>query len=51
MGESLAGLFVMETFLLEQDLFDTYIAIDPSLWWNNQKLASSAVSVGELRFR
>jgi predicted alpha/beta superfamily hydrolase len=41
-GESLAGLFVMETFLLEPDLFDTYIAFDPSLWWNNQKLVNGA---------
>jgi len=41
-GESLAGLFVMETFLLEPDLFDTYIAFDPSLWWNNQKLVNDA---------
>ena len=41
-GESLAGLFVVETFLLEPDLFDTYIAFDPSLWWNNQKLVSGA---------
>ncbi|MCI0411263.1 alpha/beta hydrolase [bacterium] len=39
-GESLAGLFVVETFLLEPDLFDTYIAFDPSLWWNNQKLVN-----------
>jgi uncharacterized protein len=41
-GESLAGLFVIETFLLEPDLFDTYIAFDPSLWWNNQKLVDGA---------
>jgi uncharacterized protein len=41
-GESLAGLFVVETFLLEPDLFDTYIAFDPSLWWNNQKLVDDA---------
>jgi hypothetical protein len=41
-GESLAGLFVFETFLLEPDLFDTYIAFDPSLWWNNQKLVNDA---------
>jgi predicted alpha/beta superfamily hydrolase len=41
-GESLAGLFVVETFLLEPDLFDTYIAFDPSLWWNNRKLLHSA---------
>lgn len=41
-GESLAGLFVVETFLLEPDLFDTYIAIDPSLWWNNAKMVDGA---------
>jgi predicted alpha/beta superfamily hydrolase len=41
-GESLAGLFVVETFLLEPDLFDTYIAFDPSLWWSNQKLIRGA---------
>jgi len=41
-GESLAGLFVVETFLTMPDLFDTYIAIDPSLWWNDQALVKSA---------
>ena len=41
-GESLAGLFVVETFLVEPDLFDTYIAFDPSLWWNDQKLVKDA---------
>ena len=37
-GESLAGLFVMETFLLKPETFDFYIAVDPSLWWNNHYL-------------
>lgn len=41
-GESLAGLFVVETFFMEADLFDTYIAIDPSLWWNKEKLVQGA---------
>ena len=41
-GESLAGLFVVETFLREPDLFDTYIAFDPSLWWNGHKLVDGA---------
>jgi uncharacterized protein len=41
-GESLAGLFVVETLLREPDLFDTYIAIDPSLWWNDQELVVEA---------
>ncbi|HEX8189618.1 MAG TPA: alpha/beta hydrolase-fold protein [Pyrinomonadaceae bacterium] len=48
-GESLAGLFVVETFLLEPELFDTYIAFDPSLWWNDQKLLGDAG--GRLRAR
>ncbi len=37
-GESLAGLFVVETFLLEPDLFDTCISVDPSLWWSDRFL-------------
>lgn len=41
-GESLAGLFVVETFLLEPELFDTYIAFDPSLWWNRGELVTRA---------
>lgn len=42
-GESLAGLFIIETFFLEPDLFDSYIAISPSLWWNQQALANTAM--------
>jgi uncharacterized protein len=35
-------LFVVETFLHEPAMFDTYIAFDPSLWWNNGKLVIDA---------
>jgi len=42
MGESLAGLFTVETLLLEPDLFDTYLAFDPSLWWNSGQLIKQA---------
>ena len=41
-GESFAGLFVLETLLREPELFDTYIAIDPSVWWNGGSLVKSA---------
>ncbi len=41
-GESLAGLFVVETFFQEPRLFDTYIALSPSLWWNAQALVRDA---------
>lgn len=43
-GESLAGLFIVETLLLEPELFDTYLAFDPSLWWNDQKLVAQAAA-------
>ena len=46
-GESLAGLFVVETMVREPALFDSYIAVDPSLWWNQGELAKLA----EARFR
>ena len=40
-GESLAGLFVVETLVRESDLFDAYVAIDPSLWWNGGRLVAA----------
>ncbi|HKP74698.1 MAG TPA: alpha/beta hydrolase-fold protein [Longimicrobiaceae bacterium] len=42
LGESLAGLFIMETFFLEPELFDTYIALSPSLGWNGEALVRGA---------
>ena len=41
-GESIAGLFVMETFMQKPESFDFYIAMDPSLWWNNHYLVQNA---------
>jgi predicted alpha/beta superfamily hydrolase len=44
MGESLAGLFVVETALTSPGSFDDYIAISPSLWWNRGALSRSAAA-------
>lgn len=41
-GESLAGLFVVETFLRQPDLVDRYVAVSPSLWWDGQALSREA---------
>lgn len=41
-GESLAGLFIVETFFLQPEMFDTYIALSPSLWWNHEELVRKA---------
>jgi predicted alpha/beta superfamily hydrolase len=44
LGESLAGLFIVETYLAEPQLFDTYAAIDPSLWWDKEALSRTAAN-------
>ena len=43
-GESLAGLFVTETFLRAPGSFDDYIAISPSLWWDGEALSREAAA-------
>jgi predicted alpha/beta superfamily hydrolase len=42
MGESLAGLFVVETFLKAPEMFDAYVAVSPSLWWDGGRLAQQS---------
>lgn len=46
-GGSMGGLFVMYTFLTAPNLFTSYVAIDPSLWWDNfylHKLAAEKLA-------
>jgi predicted alpha/beta superfamily hydrolase len=44
-GHSFGGLTVINTLLNHTDLFDAYIAIDPSLWWDNQVMLQQADSL------
>jgi predicted alpha/beta superfamily hydrolase len=41
-GHSYGGVFVMHTLLNDPDLFDAYIAIDPSFWYKNEMQVKSA---------
>ncbi|NCP11544.1 MAG: alpha/beta hydrolase [Sphingomonadales bacterium] len=41
-GESLAGLFIVDTWLTEPALFDRYAAINASLWWNDNATGKAA---------
>lgn len=46
-GHSLGGLFVINSMLNEPKTFKTYIAVDPSLWWDDsyiQKIAPDKLS-------
>ena len=37
-GHSFGGLFALHAVISQPDLFDAYIAISPSLWWDDQGL-------------
>jgi predicted alpha/beta superfamily hydrolase len=50
-GHSFGGLAVINTLLTRPELFDNYIAIDPSLWWDDQVILKKAATVfSESRF-
>lgn len=37
-GHSFGGLMAMNALVHHTDLFNSYVSIDPSMWWNNQQL-------------
>jgi len=44
-GHSLGGLTVLSTLIANPALFNAYIAIDPSIWWDNQLMIKRAAIV------
>lgn len=43
-GHSLGGIFALHALVHRPQVFDAYIAISPSLWWDNQRLVAQADS-------
>jgi predicted alpha/beta superfamily hydrolase len=41
-GHSFGGLFAVHSLLSEPELFDAYISISPSMWWDDQNLVAKA---------
>lgn len=44
-GHSLGGLTVINTFLHQPNLFNSYVSLDGSLWWNNKKVVIEAKTI------
>lgn len=44
-GHSFGGLAVMQTFTHHTQLFNAYICIDPSMWWDKEKLLNQTQKV------
>ena len=43
-GQSLGGLLATEILFKRPDLFDNYIIVSPSLWWDNEKMLKEELS-------
>jgi len=41
-GHSLGGLMVVNTMIHHPQMFNAYLAIDPSMWWNDQLLLKAS---------
>jgi hypothetical protein len=43
-GHSLSAMFVIYAMVNEPDLFKSYIAVDPSIWWDHEYVAKMAAA-------
>lgn len=50
-GESLGGLLATEILFTRPVLFDKYIIVSPSLWWNNQSLLAAQPELLQAGFK
>lgn len=50
-GHSFGGLFAINTMLKSSNLFNAYLAIDPSLWWDNAFLLKKIENLPETSFQ
>jgi predicted alpha/beta superfamily hydrolase len=46
-GHSLAGILVVYLLFSERNIFNAYIAMDPSLWWDNNYIINKIASFKE----
>lgn len=50
-GHSFGGLSVINALVNRKEVFDNYVAIDPSLWWDNQSFSrESASKISQTKF-
>jgi len=46
-GHSLGGLLTLNAYMDENSLFDAYLSIDPSIWWDEETMKSKVDSISE----
>lgn len=49
-GQSLGGLLITEMLFKKPSLFNNYVIVSPSLWWNNGSLLNEKTKIAESNF-
>lgn len=49
-GHSLGGLLTLNAYMDENSIFDSYLAIDPSVWWDEQMMNDKVAAVNSTSF-
>lgn len=50
-GHSLAGLLGVNAYMDEKRIFDAYICLDPSIWWEQQMIEEKVAAIEKEAFR
>ena len=49
-GHSLGGLLAVNSYIDENSLFDDYLSIDPSIWWDDKTMLEKVNSIPQSSF-
>jgi len=47
-GHSLGGLLTLNSYMDENSVFNAYISIDPSIWWNEEMMKNKVDSISSI---
>ena len=47
-GHSLGGLLTLNSYMDKNSIFDYYISIDPSIWWNEEMMKNKVDSISSI---
>jgi len=50
-GHSLGGLLAVNSYIDKNNLFDSYLSIDPSIWWDEKMMLDKVYSIPQSSFK
>ncbi|MFT5847837.1 alpha/beta hydrolase [Psychroserpens sp.] len=50
-GHSLGGLLTINSYMNKSSIFDAYISIDPSIWWDEELMENKVDAINSISFK